>query len=621
LTKYISKFGLDFYQHKDKQQISQLELIIQQIDLSEFSDLKVEMQATVCSNDPHKNNNIFLLKWIYHQKNKLEIIHSKPFFAKIIEWAFNCLNTISLNQNFVSFTNKGTYLNYFRQIIENLDSLKLIVLMAKHPIVISLLEEEKKDFIKNFTHSKNNLSRLAIQWNILTPDIISYLYPSYLYPLSFPIKKVNLLEKPETFHITVVDDLLFGHIHGNMWLRGTQWEGNNFINTLGYIFDLSFPKMLFPANTVLQHALFINYALHTCNDSSIDIEYVYANNIAEPIIKLFKETGYVVVPAGWSDGYGSGHAIICVLYKIESDYYCMIFNTGDGIQYHVKQEIEGRELFFNSKVFKVNDPTILTPLLVELLIPNLKANIQYGADSIYEKILPAFTSYMVEITETALLTKLGSILIEPQFSGVCSWAVVETWLQSNLILAGNQHKWPEIIKKIKCQSYLDYLANFMVKQSDIGKISLFNHARENLQAILTPKEMELLPIHDSCLVATLPLQEQKTVEVFTSQQSSIFEQQQKLIEVLTSGLVKTNVLVEEKFSEASLITLSTRSLTKFLSLSIEAHLDSNIWLQFNNICQTLMQQSQFDKVMYYIENWLSKIDFSQHPPLPENKFI
>lgn len=630
------------------QAYSQLEKIMERIDLANFKDLNIKT-----SSDDHEDvrANIFLLKSLYQQRQKLKSIGTKPFFSKIIEWGFDRLAKAcdgdleitdaiepaliaGLKHQCVKFADKHCYLQRFKKIIENSDSLELIDLMAMCAMELDLSHEEKINFIDNFqiTTKKRqqtsvNLIKLSMRWRISNSDMVKFLK---IWNLDSFIKEINFKEKPKNLTSKFMNDSLFGHIHCDLWLKGTRWEGNIFCNVLGYLvrfFDTyQCSNLLWNHNEILLIALNINYRLQEIRQSlwkTYEIQdrvkmYFYAKHMASSIANCFRKEGYVLIPAGWLDGFGRGHAIMYSFALRDNKNYFMIFNTGSGIEYHMKKEVSGRNLFYNSQVFEIKNTEVLTSLIVELLIPVLEKNVQYMADYVYEKTLPVFAPYMIEVVGIESLARLGSTLIEPQFSGTCAWTVVESWLRSYLILrGGNESAWLDIITQIKYQSYLQYAEIF----NESNSVTLLLHARESLYGMsnLTLEEKLHLEKIDTTLRGSgyLGLQEnfseQKIIQPFTRQSVADNSSQLKPVKSLSASLRSIDVVESEKDLIESRIS-TQKKLADFLDLKNERLMIASTWAEFKDACQNLLQESQFDKAIYWIEQWLTMVDFLASPP-------
>ena len=637
LYGHIKKFGLYFYAYLSSKNQQNLESILEQIDLSKVSDIHI---LTSFDSIMLRTPNVFLLKLIYKQRDQLSVLKDKPFFKKIIQYGFNVLDAtwnlreedqyiveqvlcVCLEKQGINFDSTDQYLEYFGFVIK-FNSLKLINLMAEYANNIELSKEVKQEFIANYLSNnllngsqKIALIRLSIQWQLSMSDkLISHQELKHLEEM-VDLQERNGIE-PKKISI---EDRLFGHIHSDFWLKGTMWEGNTFGNTMGYI-----EKILSGSSTLcvsidihqamlknIRNALDIFHRLQGYYTRSkhypLEIDYIAAFKFSEQIMKLFASNDYIAIPAGWYDGEGSGHALIYVFAKKNLHNYFMIFNTGDGISHHKKQVEEGRELFSNNNTFRIKDINILNRLMVELLIPVLGKNIKYGASSIYEKILPVFAPlYIEEVTDHEILKELGSKFINPQFSGICSWAVCEAWLESYLLFVGQEDKWSHIIERIRASSLLEYVQSFEHGNlPTVGQKRLMglDHVSQELLQSPDSDKLQSLSIVDQHYVI-----EQKFCEVFES--TGAVTSMQELTEILRS-VIKPDMLLEpgplgpinELFDELKVLPASNHHFFE----------DLDKWDLFHGLCKNLIENNRFNEAIYYIEWWISKVDFLTSPIL------
>ncbi|HEV2523506.1 MAG TPA: hypothetical protein VGU44_00035, partial [Gammaproteobacteria bacterium] len=389
LVAYINRFGIDgdLVRYLGEKGIF-VASIVQKIDLRELRDFSLSNVVDEYVEHITKGN-LLLIEMLCQQADRLPEIQDYPFFQPILAWGFACFKqalsieevakripnvskvlVLCLEKNLVKFQNKEQYLDNLECMIKEIESYQLIDLMAKHEITKTFTEDEKKSYLRKLLQSpdnchqnfKINLLRLGIYWNLLIDEISDSLGGSYLKSMHDSV--IQAEEKKEQ-ELPVVDDSLFGHIHNGFWLRGTKWEGNTFASTLGYLSKKinDFSHVPPYCRTHLDNANIIVKLLAAFNNQNNALlqqpqyAYFYAYQVAKTVKALFDKEQLIAIPAGWSDGFGSGHAVIYSIVQFEQQVYLMIFNTGDGINYHRQSydQSTGRTQFFNSQVFLIQD--------------------------------------------------------------------------------------------------------------------------------------------------------------------------------------------------------------------------------------------------------------------------
>ncbi len=657
LEAYINRFGIDpdLVTYGPEKRVF-IASIVQKIDLRALRDFS--LSNVVADYAEHiTRGNLLLIEMLCQQAVSLAEIQAYPFFHPILAWSLDCFKQtlsieetakiipsvtkvliICLEKNLVKFQNKNQYLDNLKCIIEKIESYRLIDYMAKHEMTKTLEEYEKKDYLKyllmsSHAHTQNfkiNLLRLGIHWNLLIDEItasLGGLDPKLMQ--GFVIEEQKKEQEEQTIiHVQgnvsrpIVDNSLFGHIHNGFWLRGTKWEGNTFVNTLGYISkklnDHNVPsycrKHLKNANIIVQLLAAFNNQSYASSQQP-EHAYFYAYELAKRAKKLFDEDQSIAIPAGWSDGFGSGHAVIYNIIQFEEKVYLMVFNTGDGINYHRQfhDSSTGRTQFFNSQVFLIQDSNILIALITELLIPALVKNIQQGANAIYEDILPNFVpQYMQPVDSEPLLMHLGVEIIDPQFSGICSWEVIETWLLTLFKFNKNVDLWHELLLKVKYHSFLDYLESLKNISLTAGQQRLITQAKQGMD--------------DKCLWDRLTPEQQSNLNSLLTQvmfngvvlikdthqiPSVSHAPANAAIIPLIDAIVTGNVIgrSETKIESESSMQKTLCQLEALIA-SPEACYKPESWDILQQHCQAFNSKSQFDYVIYYIEKWLFQIDYS-----------
>ncbi len=667
LICYINRFGIDsaFFRYSQEKN-AVVASILYKVNLCDLRDFKIS--NIVFEQDNHINEaNLLLLEMLCKQEDHLHEIQGYPFFQPILAWGFGCFkqelpmtaedaaNTFAivnktlvlcLKKSLIKFQDKNQYLDNLECMIKKIESYSLIDLIAKHEITKTLTDDEKKLYLKKLLENRQNgsekfrinLLRLGMHWNLHVEEIsanLGGLDAKLMQGFAIQGEDKKAKEEQTIIHMVprvatpIVDDRLFGHAHNGFWLRGTKWEGNTFLNTLGYISkkldDLSNVPQY--CRTHLQNANKIIKLLDAFkSQSNVQLQqryhaYFYASHVAKAIQALFAKEQYIAIPAGWSDGFGSGHAVIYNIVQSQEETYLMIFNTGDGIDYHMQSydKDKGRTQFFNGKVFLIKDLNVLPVLFTELLMPTLVKNVQQGASTIYEDILPNFFPQYIEAVDTeSLLMQLGVEVIDPQFSGTCSWDVVETWLLSLFKLNENPELWEELWLKIRYHNFVEYLEPLKQMRALSGQQRLIAQAKRDLcdkqlWDKLTEEQRNNL---ESLLVQVIPhdvlLLKDATYTV--GPQTPLVPRSSATLPIISlldaRAATQSAVARQESKVESDIPVQQTlRQLDELITIP-EACFKPENWDTLQQLCQILSDNSQFDYVIYYVEKWLSQLNYS-----------
>lgn len=328
-----------------------------------------------------------------------------------------------------------------------------------------------------------------------------------------------------------LDDNLFAHIHFDHRITGTHLEGNYFKNTTACVKKMlnhltsenhySFPKetherikaallkvekqfdsltemeailekfkneMLEVVKKGKKDSVEINKenSLHPIKDGE-EIEKNYILPVASAARKKLEEFGEVSIPGGWVSEVGS-HAM-CYQFIRETEgpnkgsYTFLVYNTGDGIQYHQESTAlhEKRTPIMAYRIPATNNSlNNIEDYMKELIAPRIKPfcldvndieptdwklERMYDAKRLYTEIIPkifALGATPIDLKKKVNRTQYTPITTMGQLGGSCSMRVLMPLL--HVALKGEAFQ--QFLYQFRLQTIVDYYR----LQQKIGKL-------------------------------------------------------------------------------------------------------------------------------------------------------
>lgn len=338
-------------------------------------------------------------------------------------------------------------------------------------------------------------------------------------------KEKKLIEKPKYSLDIAINDSLFGHVHNDHALKGTNLEGNKLVNTLKYlnkylsdtlqnrfeipnIEELEKIKYLHNLQAIkgnIENAIEIAEMIHqNLNVDSKSKEELSSAQIVEDVTqhilqKLLQNQGNLLIPGGWAGMHGkSGHAMLYEFKVIDNKIFFLIHNTGSGIGNHMQEESHNEVLYSSIKAFelpfpaeKIKDNVANLQGFINLLIePHIKPVLgeeSYNADKLYQSLTQQAQKLGFVEKDPRLISKEW---IVGQRSGTCSWKVLGSYLKTFPFESGVSYE--DVRFEIKRFALEDYFKTMANRLSDPIVQNQFNFALQSF-ARLTNRLSEKHP--------------------------------------------------------------------------------------------------------------------------------
>lgn len=254
----------------------------------------------------------------------------------------------------------------------------------------------------------------------------------------------------------VMDERLFAHILSDPELQGLyELQGHQFLHTVYYLDNYLttyfqgqnaiVPKQLSylsqAMHQLVEKEMLINGGYNT-SESSLDDLNQLSVRLAQDIETL-REGEYLLLPGGWRNDYGHGHAMVYKFTKTAEGVRFSIHNSGAGLNFHEKISFKEGERYYPVKSWDIAASQIqeasLSHLLTELILPNLnrhparknkdKTYITYDASLLYYKIEEKLSFLDAELRLSSNLAT-EELTTASQISGTCAQRVLHQLLKN-----------------------------------------------------------------------------------------------------------------------------------------------------------------------------------------------
>lgn len=213
-------------------------------------------------------------------------------------------------------------------------------------------------------------------------------------------------------------------------------------------------------------------------------------DVAKSIVdKILKSTvpDSIITTGGWIQENGGGHAMIYEFRReTNGKIIFLIYNTGDGLNYHLKEPTQLRDAYSPIFAYEIPSPIDedqLTQFMKQLLEPLIKPvwiapnasmvdrnRDTYNADRLYKQVF-AKVSYLsgVAIDPSPFV---HNQTIQGQISGTCAMRVLMPLLRNELSLLHPKtakEEYQEMLYELKKQSIIDYF-NHLKRDKKLGDV-------------------------------------------------------------------------------------------------------------------------------------------------------
>lgn len=299
------------------------------------------------------------------------------------------------------------------------------------------------------------------QWQSELDKVESLIRASIPNPDSFPAAKSQLLNKRNI----KIDDKIFGMIHAESLIKGSQYEGYSSSRMISFVKDYlqyngnrySGIAQYKPLLKMLQDAEAVNLGeplqtVHPQNDIQKRLDFF--SNILEINIKNLRFGEKTLMDTGWVTGSG-GHSMKLMIEKEKGGTLLLtLFNTGAGIENHVWLNDRGEKLvqpfieISGVDIKRFLDPDNLQALLEFKLVPLVDTDPQsrqteYSAKDVYAFFLKCLGGKVLPCQGDR------AKFITPQVAGTCTY--------SSLLAVFNYLLPPKDYYKIACGLAFDSL--------------------------------------------------------------------------------------------------------------------------------------------------------------------
>lgn len=312
-----------------------------------------------------------------------------------------------------------------------------------------------------------------------------------------------------------LDARLFGHIHFDHRLTGTTLEGDTFQRTTQYILKvlefmlknkhkmgiskdkweriesaLKQGQEEFTALTALEKTIHNNkktvalispekikspygYPIPRLSVAELNRDYIWP--IADDVLNILKTKNTVMIPGGWTGTSGqSGHAMMYKLVKeADGSYTFMTFNTGAGIEYHLKKSLI-RDKYSPLMAYKIPSSVKehqLKSFLSELISPQIKPACddvnnmgiekeysfdwkkerQYDEHKVYKQMIGPLLLLGAQPIDPEKYTRMTT---QGQLAGTCSMRVLMPVL--HVLMQGESEAFQQFLNQLRLQSIIDH---------------------------------------------------------------------------------------------------------------------------------------------------------------------
>ena len=274
----------------------------------------------------------------------------------------------------------------------------------------------------------------------------------------------------------LIDASLFAHIENDPELTGTVGlEGNSFIEPIKYLLHYFSTLSEDKKNKIYGSAIFIDLvkemaaieeAIKTIKahpqegnrDRSIQ---AMQENIANKILNLSLDQS-LLMPGGWINVQGPGHAMVYQFTKIDTGYHFTVINSGAGLNYHEKKSGQNKELYHPLKTWffqqpkteeEQNELSFFIGRLLKTRIPQSRRH----AYAITEEIL--YTQILASIshingTEIKEKTIPDDMYTAGQLSGTCAQRCLHLMLKINSATKSNYQQFIFEFKQYAVEDYI-----------------------------------------------------------------------------------------------------------------------------------------------------------------------
>lgn len=233
-----------------------------------------------------------------------------------------------------------------------------------------------------------------------------------------------------------LDIKTFAHVFGDSFIIKSKLEGNSVRKIVKYLIEVityfrygnELDSLLIDFQEIYRWATLFK-------DHPIEKDLNKLSELSSQIVGQLQTTGRVVLPGGWKTVV-SGHAMIYEIQKEESGFYKFsIFNTGQGISYHMsamRQRMKKICPLFslsNLEPGAIENPEFFNQLLALQMMKGVEGN-KAGADDIYQLLFYLFPEAIVDDYSRMPHDKLMS----EQTAGVCSYESLISYMRIKLPL-------------------------------------------------------------------------------------------------------------------------------------------------------------------------------------------
>lgn len=303
-----------------------------------------------------------------------------------------------------------------------------------------------------------------------------------------------------------LDAKLFAHIHFDHRLTGSTLVGDTFNRTTYYILKMlefmiahkqeigisndkwiRIEKALEQGRKEFTTLVALEQEIHTKRKEAEDyskkkerealnlntLRFSYIFPIAREALSTLERDHVVTIPGGWAGAPGGkGHAMIYKLIKeADGSYTFMVFNTGVGIEYHLKKSVI-KDKYSPLMAYKIppskNIDKKLLSFIEELIAPEIKPVVervsdveyqgekwkterQYDATRIYQEVIPQVLQLGAEPVDPENYTRMTT---QGQLAGTCSMRVLMPVLQ--VLMQGDSEAFQQLLNQLRLQSIVDH---------------------------------------------------------------------------------------------------------------------------------------------------------------------
>lgn len=320
----------------------------------------------------------------------------------------------------------------------------------------------------------------------------------------------------------LLDDKLFAHIHGDSFISGSAHaavlEGHNLASTLEHYtqflqslpsnynspqIDLAAQSLKKAQNLLWENQVFIAPSQLPHKTAIVERAKYLAKMVSEltdnPESPTKLKTPFTI-PFGYTSNNG-GHAMM--LQIVDSE--LRVFNTGDGINYHLNKPMGGKikyspVLSFKDISLKSEDLERFFRGLLECLHPDpsdpLPLGEQPDADYIYQKLLPNLGG--IAVNDSTMFHEEPKDFIMDQTAGVCAEKALHAFLRHHLPLENGEpveyKRLQFLYKEETLKAY--YQKYFAAPNSEPTELSLLL-----FQKALTKYALRLEKLHENNMLS------------------------------------------------------------------------------------------------------------------------